>query len=62
MSLLPRMSAGADGRAVVTDADGRVIGIVSSADIGRSLARAQLHHTDPYPPRRADLHTAPGTP
>ncbi|HVL97735.1 MAG TPA: site-2 protease family protein [Egibacteraceae bacterium] len=39
--LLPRMSAGADGRALVVE-DGRVVGIVSPTDVARLLEVAEL--------------------
>ncbi len=40
--LLPRLSECADGRAVVVDPDGRVIGLVSPSDIARVAAVADL--------------------
>jgi Zn-dependent protease/CBS domain-containing protein len=58
ISLLPRMSGGADGRAVVTDADGRVVGIVSPRDISHTITRLDLRRTDAYPARGADLDTS----
>jgi Zn-dependent protease/CBS domain-containing protein len=60
VALLPRMAGCADGRAVVTDPDGRVVGIVSPRDISRTVAVADLRATDPYPPRGADLNTGGG--
>jgi CBS domain-containing protein len=50
----------ADGRAVVVDEQGRVIGIVSSTDISRALQLADLRSFHAYPPPRgADLTTVP---
>lgn len=40
--LLPRMSGCTDGRAVVLDADGRVVGIVSPSDVARTLQLSRL--------------------
>jgi CBS domain-containing protein len=57
-ALLPRMRGCADGRAVVLDEHGRVIGIVSSTDISRALQLADLRSFHAYsPPRGADLTT-----
>jgi Zn-dependent protease len=57
-ALLPRMHGCADGRAVVLDEQGRVIGIVSSTDISRALQLADLRAFHAYsPPRGADLTT-----
>jgi CBS domain-containing protein len=57
-ALLPRMRGCADGRAVVLDEQGRVIGIVSSTDISRALQLADLRSFHAYPPPRgADLTT-----
>jgi CBS-domain-containing membrane protein len=57
-ALLPRMHGCADGRAVVLDEQGRVIGIVSSTDISRALQAADLRSFHAYsPPRGADLTT-----
>lgn len=62
VSLLPRMAGCADGRAVVVDDGGRVIGIVSPRDISRAIERRDLRPFDPYPgPRGADLSTVVGT-
>jgi hypothetical protein len=48
----------ADGRAVVLDEPGRVIGIVSSTDISRALQLADLRSFQAYPPPHgADLTT-----
>jgi CBS domain-containing protein len=58
--LLPRMSGCADGRAVVVDTDGRVVGIVSSTDVSRAVQRVNLLAPDPFsPPAGADLVTVP---
>ncbi len=57
-ALLPRMRGCADGRAVVLDDHGRVIGILSSTDISRALQLADLRSFHAYPPPRgADLTT-----
>ncbi|HEU0089626.1 MAG TPA: site-2 protease family protein [Pseudonocardiaceae bacterium] len=42
LQLLPRMSGCADGRAIVLDEAGRVIGIVSPTDIARPVQNADL--------------------
>ena len=58
VSLLPRMQGCSDGRAVVLDAYGRVIGVVSSTDISRALQLADLRSFHAYPPPQgADLTT-----
>jgi Zn-dependent protease/predicted transcriptional regulator len=58
LTLLPRMRGCADGRAVVTDERGRVVGIVTSTDISRALQLADLRSFHAYPPPRgADLTT-----
>jgi Zn-dependent protease len=58
LTLLPRMRGCADGRAVVLDELGRVIGVVSSTDISRALQLADLRSFHAYPPPRgADLTT-----
>jgi Zn-dependent protease/predicted transcriptional regulator len=57
-TLLPRMRGCTDGRAVVLDQQGRVIGIVSSTDISRAIQLADLRSFHAYPPPRgADLTT-----
>jgi Zn-dependent protease/CBS domain-containing protein len=57
-ALLARMRGCTDGRAVVVDEPGRVIGIVSSTDISRALQLADLRSFHAYPPPRgADLTT-----
>lgn len=54
--LLPRMAGCADGRAVVVDRDGRVLGVITPSDISRALQFADLRSADPYPPPHgADL-------
>ena len=59
MTLLPRMHGCSDGRAVVLDEHDRVIGIVSSTDISRTLQSADLRSFHAYPPPRgADLTTS----
>ena len=58
VTLLPRMRGCSDGRAVVLDEYDRVIGIVSSTDISRTLQSADLRSFHAYPPPRgADLTT-----
>src|SRR6266496_1705402 len=58
LTLLPRMRGCADGRAVVLDERGRVIGVVSATDISRALQLADLRSFHAYPPPRgADLTT-----
>jgi CBS-domain-containing membrane protein len=58
VTLLPRMRGCSDGRAVVLDEYGRVIGIVSSTDVSRALQLADLRSFHAYPPPRgADLTT-----
>jgi Zn-dependent protease len=58
VSLLPRMRGCSDGRAVVLDEYGRVIGIVSSTDVSRAMQLADLRSFHAYPPPRgADLTT-----
>jgi Zn-dependent protease/CBS domain-containing protein len=55
LDLLPRLEGCSDGRAVVVDAAGVVVGLVSPSDISRLVATADLRSDDPYPPRGADL-------
>jgi Zn-dependent protease/CBS domain-containing protein len=58
-ALLPRLQGCADGRAVVLDERGRVIGIISPTDISRAMQIVDLHSMEGYPPPRgADLTTA----
>jgi Zn-dependent protease len=57
--LLPRMSGCADGRAIVVDAAGRVVGLVSPRDISSAMAVANLRASQPYPLLGADLNAAP---
>jgi Zn-dependent protease/CBS domain-containing protein len=49
VELLERMQGCADGRAVVVDDAGRVVGVVSSSDVARALEVADLRGFDPYP-------------
>jgi Zn-dependent protease/CBS domain-containing protein len=56
VELLERMNGCADGRAVVVDDAGRVVGVMSASDVARSLQLADLRSFDPYPaPSGADL-------
>jgi Zn-dependent protease/predicted transcriptional regulator len=56
VELLERMNGCADGRAVVVDNAGQVVGVVSASDVARSLQLADLRSFDPYPaPSGADL-------
>lgn len=57
VDLLPRLGGCADGRAVVVDRDERVIAVVSSRDIARVAAVADLRRSGP-PPDRPAVHTA----
>jgi Zn-dependent protease/CBS domain-containing protein len=50
VDLLERMHGCADGRAVVVDDAGRVVGVVSASDVTRALELAHLRSFDPYPP------------
>jgi CBS domain-containing protein len=53
---LERMHGCADGRAVVVDDAGRVVGVLSASDVARALQLADLRSFDPYrPPSGADL-------
>jgi CBS domain-containing protein len=49
--LLPRLAAGADGRAIVVDADERVLAVVSPRDISRVAAVADLRTGRPFAPQ-----------
>jgi Zn-dependent protease/predicted transcriptional regulator len=61
VSLLPRIAGCGDGRAVVVDSAGRVVGIVSPSDVSRAIERQDLSAFDPYQsPRGADMATLPG--
>ncbi|MFB9476435.1 site-2 protease family protein [Nonomuraea salmonea] len=54
--LLGRMDGCADGRAVVLDPDGHLVGLITPSDISRVVATAGLRATDPYlGPRGADV-------
>jgi CBS domain-containing protein len=56
VELLERMQGCADGRAVVVDETGRVVGVVSASDVARALQLADLRSFDPYPaPSGADM-------
>src|SRR6266511_3308650 len=57
VELLSRLGGCADGRAVVVDESGRVIGLVSPRDISNVMAVADLRGTQPYPLLGADLNT-----
>ena len=48
VELLERMHGCADGRAVVVDDAGRVVGVVSASDVARALQLADLRSFDPY--------------
>jgi hypothetical protein len=53
---MPRLRGCADGRAVVLDDTGRVIGVVSPRDISTQMAVADLRATQPYSLLGADLN------
>lgn len=56
VELLERMQGCADGRAVVVDDAGRVVGVVSGSDVARTLQPTDLRSFDPYPaPSGADM-------
>src|SRR5690606_12761472 len=57
VDLLPRLAGCADGRAVVVDPDGRVIGVVSPRDVARMTAVADLREPTPQPAGEATSHT-----
>jgi Zn-dependent protease/CBS domain-containing protein len=59
VDLLPRLHGCADGRAVVVDGGGRVIGVVSPRDISAAMAGADLRAAQPYPMLGADLNAGP---
>jgi Zn-dependent protease/predicted transcriptional regulator len=56
VDLLSRLGGCADGRAVVVDENGRVIGLVSPRDISTVMAVTDLRGTRPYPLLGADLN------
>lgn len=57
--MLPKMNGCADGRIVVLDSAGVVVGIVTGSDISRAVQLGDLRGLDPYPaPHGADM-TAP---
>ena len=56
VDLLERMHGCTDGRAVVLDDAGRVVGVLSPSDVAQALQLADLRSFDPYPvPSGADL-------
>jgi Zn-dependent protease/predicted transcriptional regulator len=56
VGLMQRMTDCADGRAIVLDEAGRVVGIVSPTDISRAILLRDLTPFDPYQgPRGADV-------
>jgi CBS domain-containing protein len=60
VELMERMQGCSDGRAVVVDADGRVIGVVSPTDVARALHASDLRSLNPYPAASgADLTSMP---
>jgi CBS domain-containing protein len=53
---LERMNGCSDGRAVVVDGAGRVVGLVSPSDVARALELTGLRVLDPYSaPSGADI-------
>jgi CBS-domain-containing membrane protein len=58
VALLPRMSGCTDGRAVVTDDSGRVIGVVSPRDISHTITRLDLRDSGPRPSRGGEINTS----
>jgi Zn-dependent protease/CBS domain-containing protein len=63
VELLQRMHGCADGRAVVVDDAGRVVGIISASDVARALEHADLHFLGPYKASSGpDLTTLPPPP
>jgi Zn-dependent protease/predicted transcriptional regulator len=60
VELLERMQGCSDGRAVVVDEAGRVVGVVSPSDVARALELANLRSLDAYPaPSGADVTSLP---
>ncbi|MFC6076907.1 site-2 protease family protein [Microbispora bryophytorum] len=58
--LLQRMSGCTDGRAVVLDDDGHLVGLVTPTDISRTIQTVDLRAREPYrTPRGADLAPPP---
>ena len=58
--LMPRLAGCADGRAVVVDADDRVIGLITPSDLSRALQLGELAAADPYARHHgADMVTVP---
>jgi Zn-dependent protease/CBS domain-containing protein len=58
LDLLPRLDGCADGRAVVVDGTGRVVGLVSPSDVSAAVAVADLRGSGPYALLGADLNAA----
>ena len=56
---MERMQGCSDGRAVVVDVDGRVIGVVSPTDVARALQVADLRSLDTPAASGADLTSMP---
>jgi Zn-dependent protease/predicted transcriptional regulator len=50
VELVERMQGCSDGRAVVVDNAGRVVGVLSATDVARALQLANLRSFDPYRP------------
>ncbi|WP_084963548.1 site-2 protease family protein [Thermoactinospora rubra] len=59
VDLLPRMNGSPDGRAVVLDGEGRLVGIVTPSDISRAIQTSDLRS---YAQHGADLHRPPANP
>jgi Zn-dependent protease/CBS domain-containing protein len=60
VDLMERMQGCSDGRAVVLDANGRVIGVVSPTDVARALQMTDLRSAAPYPAASgADMTSMP---
>ncbi|MBA9002347.1 site-2 protease family protein [Thermomonospora cellulosilytica] len=58
--LMPRLAGCTDGRAVVVDAEDRVVGLVTPSDISRALQLGELAAADPYARHHgADMVTLP---
>jgi CBS domain-containing protein len=59
VELMERMQGCSDGRAVVVDVDGRVIGVVSPTDVARALQVADLRSLETPAASGADLTSMP---
>jgi Zn-dependent protease/CBS domain-containing protein len=59
IEVLPRLGGCADGRLVVVDPAGRVVGIVSPRDISTQLTVSDLRTGSPYPLLGGDLSAGP---